>query len=232
VDEAGRGCLSGPVCAAAVVWPQGDSEAAERLRTDPRMSLVRDSKLLSAAQRQRAREFIEQEADAYGVGWSTAEEVDEVNVLRASMRAMRRAIDDLHERAAAGDAAAVSLPEALLIDGNRFDGYMSPATGEFVPHACIVSGDALYLSIAAASILAKTNRDAHVTEKMHPAHPEYCWARNKGYGTPDHLAALAEHGPCRGHHRMTFRPVASSGLPTQRPKCAATTEMYLSAEKQ
>jgi len=227
VDEAGRGCLSGPVCAAAVVWPQGDSEAAERLRADPRMSLVRDSKLLSAAQRERAREFIEQEADAYGVGWATAEEVDEVNVLRASMRAMRRALDDLHAR-----ASAAALPEALLIDGNRFEGYVSPATGEFVPHACIVSGDALYLSIAAASILAKTNRDAHVTEKMHPAHPEYCWARNKGYGTPDHLAALAEHGPCIGLHRMTFRPVESSALRTQRPKCAATTEMYLSDEKQ
>jgi ribonuclease HII len=211
VDEAGRGCLAGPVCAAAVAWPSG-AEAEARLRADPRMSLVRDSKKLSPAQRAKARAFIEAEAAGWGVGWATVAEVDEVNVLHASMRAMRRAIDALHDQLA-NSSTERKAPDALLIDGNRFSGYISPITGEFLPHACVVEGDGLYLSIAAASVLAKTHRDAHVAEVMHPAHPEYGWAKNKCYGTPDHLAAIASRGPVPGHHRMTFRPLNPAAVP-------------------
>jgi ribonuclease HII len=221
VDEAGRGCLAGPVCAAAVAWPSG-AEAEARLRADPRMSLVRDSKKLSPAQRAKARAFIEAEAAGWGVGWAMVAEVDEVNVLHASMRAMRRAIDALHDRLASNspsssDPSVPKAPDALLIDGNRFSGYISPITGEFLPHACVVEGDGRYLSIAAASVLAKTHRDAHVVEVMHPAHPDYGWAKNKCYGTPDHLAAIASRGAVPGHHRMTFRPLNPAAAAVPRP---------------
>ena len=212
VDEAGRGSLAGPVFAAAVVWGRADdAEAEARLRAMRDSALVRDSKKLSALQRAKARAFVEANALAWGVGRVEAADVDEINVLRASMRAMRLALDDLHARAAA--SANVVVVDAVLVDGDRFEGYLSPVTGDFLPHACAVDGDALYLSVAAASVLAKTHRDAYVLNVLHPRFPAYAWDRNKGYGTPAHLAALAEHGPC-AEHRRTFAPVAAQWMPS------------------
>ena len=221
VDEAGRGSLAGPVFAAAVVWPSS-AEDESRLRADPRMALVRDSKTLSAAQRAKARAFIEAEALAWGVGTADAAEIDRDNILRATMRAMRRALDDMHVRlrekaeeaeAAERSEATTSVPEgqrhpravdAVLIDGERFEGYLSPEPPhEFLPYACVIDGDARFLSVAAASVLAKTHHDEHVLRDMHPRFPDYGWDRNKCYGSADHIAALRRVGACE-EHRTKF----------------------------
>lgn len=234
LDEAGRGCLAGPVFAAAVVWempPDASdaSDAPDALRDHPTMRLIRDSKTLSAAQRERARAFIEANAAAWAVGTADAAEIDRINILKASHAAMHRAIDLLLTKeslkespqgipsgiprwggwaiAGPGDrlAGAGRTPH-LLVDGDRFRTYISPTTGDFVPHACFVEGDAKYLAIAAASILAKTHRDEHVITVMHPRHPGYAWDRNKCYGSPAHLAALETLG-VTPEHRRTFAPV-------------------------
>lgn len=174
-DEAGRGCLAGPVVAAAVILP-------------PRLRLpgLDDSKKLSARQRDTLRPLIEQRALAWAVVMVPPEEIDRINILRASFAAMHRAIAQL-----------TIVPQHLLIDGNRFPAYAG------IAHTCIVKGDGKYRSIAAASILAKTHRDAYMQQR-HGEHPEYNWAVNKGYPTPDHRAAIARVGPCP-LHRRTFR---------------------------
>ncbi len=174
-DEAGRGCLAGPVYAAAVILPK-----------DYRHPLLNDSKQLTEKQRYALRPVIEAEAIAWAVGSVTAEEIDQINILRASFLAMHRAIDQLSTR-----------PEALLIDGNRFTPY------EGIPHLTVVKGDATYMSIAAASVLAKTYRDDHMLA-LHERYPAYDWASNKGYPAPKHRQAIAEHGPSP-YHRRTFR---------------------------
>ena len=173
-DEAGRGCLAGPVFAAAVILPK-----------DFEHELLNDSKQLSENSRLLLREVIEKHALAYAVGICTALEIDEINILNASFKAMHRAIDQL----------TVS-PELLLIDGNRFKAYPS------INHHCIIKGDAKFMSIAAASILAKTYRDEYM-EKIGLDFPEYKWLKNKGYPTKDHRDAIAKHGACI-HHRATF----------------------------
>ncbi len=174
-DEAGRGCLAGPVVAAAVVLP-------------PRVRLpgLDDSKKLSAGQREALRPLIERKAIAWAVAMVLPEEIDRINILRASFTAMHRAIAQL-----------TTVPQHLLIDGDRF----APYTG--IPHTCVVQGDGRFRSIAAASILAKTHRDAFM-RRLHEEHPEYNWAVNKGYPTPDHRAAIERMGPCM-HHRRSFR---------------------------
>jgi ribonuclease HII len=204
VDEAGRGCLAGPVFAAAVVW----HDSAE-VNAHPMARWVRDSKRLSAKRRDAVREFIEGHC-AWGVGSVDAAEIDRINILRASHKAMHKAIDAL----LAKEAAAADDIQMIVADGDRFTSYISPRTGEFVPHACIVDGDAQYLSIAAASILAKTHRDRHVLEVMHPRHPAYGWDRNKCYGTPAHLDALRALG-ATADHRRSFAPV--KGAPVANP---------------
>ncbi len=173
-DEAGRGCLSGPVVAAAVILP-----------ADFQNDLLNDSKKLSEAQRNELRPIIEQEALAYGVSFVHEAEIDELNILKASFIAMHRAIDQLKLR-----------PEFLLIDGNRFIPYPD------IPHECIIKGDGKYLSIAAASILAKTWRDEYM-EKIHHEFPMYDWDRNKGYPTPKHRDGIRKHGACK-YHRQSF----------------------------
>ncbi len=173
-DEAGRGCLAGPVFAAAVILPKEFEH-----------ELLNDSKQLSENSRLLLREIIEKHALAYAVGICTALEIDEINILNASFKAMHRAIDQL----------AVS-PELLLIDGNRFKAYPS------IDHHCIIKGDAKFMSIAAASILAKTYRDEYM-EKIGLDFPEYKWFKNKGYPTKDHRDAIAKYGACM-HHRATF----------------------------
>lgn len=174
-DEAGRGCLAGPVFAAAVVFDR--SYHHERLN---------DSKKLSALQRNDLREIIESEAQTFAVASVSAEEIDRINIHNASYLAMHRALDKLTTQA-----------EFILVDGNRFVPY-----GQ-TPHACIVKGDAKFLSIAAASILAKTYRDEYM-EQIAEAFPQYHWTQNKGYPTVQHRQAVMAHG-LSPHHRKTFR---------------------------
>lgn len=173
-DEAGRGCIAGPVVAASVILPR-DMDFPE----------FDDSKKLTEKQRERLRVKVLENALAYGVGIVSAEEIDEINILNASFLAMHRAIDQLKIR-----------PELLLIDGNRFNKYHD------IKHQCIVGGDAKYQSIAAASILAKTTRD-HLMEELDNQYPAYNWKHNKGYPTIEHKNAVAEHG-ITPYHRKTF----------------------------
>lgn len=173
-DEAGRGCIAGPVVAAAVILPRG--------LDFPEFD---DSKKLTEKQREKLRVKVLENAAAYGVGIVSAEEIDEINILNASFLAMHRAIDQLKIR-----------PELLLIDGNRFNKYHD------LKHQCIVGGDAKYQSIAAASILAKTTRD-HIMEELDTQYPAYNWKQNKGYPTIEHKNAVAEHG-MSPYHRKTF----------------------------
>lgn len=174
-DEAGRGCLAGPVYAAAVILPP-----------DYVNDLLNDSKKLTESQREKLRPIIEQDALAWSVGVVTAEEIDEINILKASFLAMHRAIDGLEIR-----------PQHLLIDGNRFTPYHD------TPHTCIVKGDGKMMSIAAASILAKTHRDEFMV-KIGERYPKYNWKKNKGYPTKDHRKAIEEFGSCE-YHRKTFQ---------------------------
>lgn len=191
-DEAGRGCLAGSVYAAAVIFPP-DYE-------NPRLN---DSKQLSAHRRQQLREEIERDALAWAVGVVTPEEIDEINILNASILAMHRALDQLQVR-----------PEFIIVDGNRFKPYRHPehrdGSAPALPHTTIVKGDGKYLSIAAASILAKTYRDDYMLA-LHEKYPHYGWDHNMGYPTREHIAALAQHGPTPVH-RMTFGRVADGQL--------------------
>ncbi len=173
-DEAGRGCLAGSVYAAAVILPD-----------DYHNGLLNDSKQLSAKQRYTLRKQIEHDAISWALGIVTAKEIDELNILRASILAMHRAIDGLKVR-----------PQALIIDGNRFTRYQD------LPHTTIVKGDGKYLAIAAASVLAKTYRDDYMKE-LHTQYPYYGWDHNAGYPTKEHRQGIAEHGPSP-YHRMTF----------------------------
>ncbi|NLV52924.1 MAG: ribonuclease HII [Bacteroidales bacterium] len=173
-DEAGRGCLAGSVYAAAVILPP-----------DYHNDLLNDSKQLSAKQRYLLRDEIERDAVAWSLGIVTAQEIDKLNILRASITAMHRAIDGLKVR-----------PEHLIIDGNKFIPYPE------VPHATIVKGDGKYLSIAAASILAKTYRDDYM-KKLHEEHPFYGWNHNAGYPTKEHRQGIEKYG-VTPYHRMSF----------------------------
>lgn len=174
-DEAGRGCIAGPVFAAAVMLP-----------AQFRNPVLDDSKKLSAKTRELLRGVIETEAIAYGVGIVDEKEIDQINILNASFIAMHRAIEKLN-----------LVPEHLLIDGNRFNPYRE------IPFTCIVKGDAIYASIAAASILAKTHRDDYM-RSLHREHPGYGWNSNKGYPTRLHREAVLKFGPTV-YHRRSFR---------------------------
>lgn len=173
-DEAGRGCLAGPVTAAAVILPPDFS--------DP---MINDSKQLSERRRDLLRPIIEREAIAWAVATVSAQEIDEINILRASFLAMHRAIDALKVK-----------PEHLLIDGNRFNPYPE------IPHTTIIKGDGKMMSIAAASILAKTHRD-ELMRRLDAEFPQYGWAKNKGYPTAAHRDAIARHG-ITPYHRRSF----------------------------
>ncbi len=172
-DEAGRGCLAGPVSCAAVILPEGFSHP-----------LLRDSKKLTEKQRALLRPIIEREALAWCVVMVSAEEIDRINILQASITGMQRAVSGLKIK-----------PDHLLIDGNRFTPHP-----DGIPHTCIVHGDALYTSIAAASILAKTHRD-ELMERLHEQYPAYDWATNKAYPTKAHREAIRLHGPTPLHRR-------------------------------
>ena len=175
-DEAGRGCLAGPVACAAVILPEGFAHP-----------LLTDSKKLSESQRNLLRPIIEREAVAWCVVMISAAEIDEINILNASIKGMQEAVSGLKTR-----------PEHILVDGNRFKPHPLG-----IPHTTIVHGDALYASIAAASILAKTHRDEYM-EKLSAEYPMYDWQTNKAYPTAAHRAAIAKFGPCP-YHRKSFR---------------------------
>jgi len=184
VDEAGRGCLMSRVYTAAVCWP-----------ADLEHKLIRDSKKMRKSQREWAYDYIKQHALAYCVDYAEVEEIDTHNILGATMRSMKRAIHGCHLQ-----------PDHLLIDGNRFTPYID-VDDLVVPHDCVIKGDDTYLSIAAASILAKVSRDRYVTElcEREPILKEYGIHRNMGYGTAEHMEAIRRLGITR-HHRKSFAP--------------------------
>jgi ribonuclease HII len=173
-DEAGRGCLAGPVVAAAVILPKKFKH-----------ELLNDSKKMTEAHRKLLAPIIEKEALAFAVGIVSEIEIDQINILNASFLAMHRAIDQLS-----------LMPEHLLIDGNRFKKYSE------IEHTCIIKGDGKYLSIAAASVIAKTYRDT-IMEELDKDFPLYGWNKSKGYPTKMHREAIEKHGPTK-HHRMSF----------------------------
>lgn len=175
LDEAGRGCLAGPVVAAAVILP-----------FDYRHAWLNDSKQLSRAQREQLREEICREALCWAIGEVDHAQIDQINILNASFLAMHRALDQLQQA-----------PEYLIVDGNRFKAYKD------IAHACIVKGDGQYLSIAAASVLAKTFRD-DLMSRLALEYPPYGWEQNAGYPTHRHRQAIADHGPSP-YHRLSFR---------------------------
>lgn len=181
-DEAGRGCLAGAVYAAAVILPK-----------DFRNELLNDSKQLNEKQRYLLRPIIEEQALAWAVGVVTPAEIDEINILNASFLAMHRAIDALKLR-----------PQHLLIDGNRFKKYAD------LPHTTVIKGDGKYLSIAAASVLAKTYRDDYMNA-LHAQYPQYAWDSNKGYPTKKHRQAIAETGTSP-YHRLTYNLLGDGQL--------------------
>lgn len=174
-DEAGRGCLAGPVTAAAIILPKNFDN-----------KLINDSKLLNPDTRNSLRECLENEAICYGVAHVSMEEIDKVNILNASILAMHRALDRLNKT-----------PNHIIVDGNRFKAFRD------IPHECVIKGDSKFMSIAAASILAKTYRDAYM-ESIHEEFPMYNWKKNKGYPTREHRQAIREFGPSP-YHRKSFR---------------------------
>lgn len=180
-DEAGRGCLCGPVSCAAVILPDG-FECEE----------LNDSKQLSAHKREALRRLIEREAVAWSVVMVEADEIDRINILNASIEGMQRALNNLAVR-----------PAHILVDGNKFKPYMDPALGMQTPHHTVVKGDATYMSIAAASILAKTHRD-ELMMRYAEQYPGYGWERNMGYPTKEHRSAIAKLG-ATPIHRKSFR---------------------------
>ena len=174
-DEAGRGCLAGPVTAAAVILPK-------RFRNKK----LNDSKVLTHETRSLLKEIIEKKAICYSVRHIDNFKIDEINILNASILAMHHCIERLH-----------TIPQHILVDGNRFKPFKD------IPHLCIIKGDGKYLNIAAASVLAKTYRDAYM-EKIHDEYPMYNWKQNKGYPTVEHRAAIEKYGVTK-YHRMSFR---------------------------
>ena len=191
-DEAGRGCLAGSVYAAAVIFPE-----------DYQNDELNDSKQLTDKRRKQLREIIQRDAVAWAVGIVTPEEIDRINILNASILAMHRALDQLTVR-----------PEAIIVDGNRFKPYHEPITNNretiTIPHTTIVKGDGKYLSIAAASILAKTYRDDYMDE-LAKEYPQYDWLSNKGYPTKKHREAIRQYG-ITPYHRKTFNMLGDGQL--------------------
>lgn len=190
-DEAGRGCLAGSVFAAAVILP-----------ADYQNALLNDSKQLTEKRRYQLREIIQRDAVAWAVGIVTPEEIDKINILNASILAMHRALDQLTVR-----------PEAIIVDGNRFKPYREPDTQQtpvILPHTTIVKGDGKYLSIAAASILAKTYRDDYMNQ-LAEEYPQYDWLSNKGYPTKKHRDAIRQYG-ITPYHRKSFNMLGDGQL--------------------
>ena len=179
LDEAGRGCFAGPVFAAAVILPKDFYHPA-----------LNDSKQMKKEDREMLRPIIEKECISYSVAKVDNEEIDRINILQASFKAMHISLNRLRYK-----------PEYLLVDGNRFKKYKD------YPHRCVIQGDGMYTSIAAASVLAKTYRDEYM-QKLHKKFKMYSWENNKGYGTPEHRSAIEKHGLCK-YHRRSFNIFAA-----------------------
>ncbi|MDO6473564.1 ribonuclease HII [Maribacter sp. 1_MG-2023] len=174
-DEAGRGCLAGPVTAAAIILPESFEN-----------SILTDSKLLSERKRELLEPLLKNESICFGIAHIQPTVIDDINILNASILAMHNAIDSLSK-----------IPEYIIVDGNRFKPFKN------IDHSCIIKGDSKYLSIAAASVLAKTARDAYML-KLHDEYPMYNWKKNKGYPTKEHRAAIKKYGTTK-YHRMSFK---------------------------
>ena len=199
LDEAGAGPLAGPVFAAAVVWANDYSYFLDFSDFEDTweyewalLSEKGDSKKMTERQRNAVAEFVKHFAIDYSIAYVSNEEIDRINILNARFKAMHKAVNQL-----------TIIPNSLLVDGDRFNRYVSPQTLKPIKHTCIPEGDAKYLSIAAASVLAKVERDK-VMQQLHDEYPVYNWGSNKGYGTAEHYRAIAEHGSCK-FHRKSFR---------------------------
>jgi len=188
IDEAGRGCLFGPVCVAAVIWPPEDPT--------PQLE-IKDSKQCSEKVRNKLREYIEDNAIAWSVQFLDHTDIDKMNILQATMKGMHRCVDDIRKQMEI---------DTILVDGNTFPIYTDENL-DYINHECVIGGDKTYKSIAAASILAKTHRDNYIYElvKQNPILERYGLHKNKGYGTKIHMDKLKEHGPVDGH-RLSFKP--------------------------
>ena len=198
LDEAGRGSLAGPVFAAAVIWPKDLNDSIK----------LNDSKKLSKKKREYLRQYIEENALDFSIGYCTNEEIDEINILKASHKAMHRCIDKLNIE-----------PEILLVDGNSFTPYIKKTDGDIIEHECIIKGDGKYASISAASILAKTYHDDFIENLLveNPDFEKYGWKTNMCYGTKVHMDAVQEYGPT-DYHRKSFNLYPSSGCMPKEPK--------------
>ena len=187
MDEAGRGCLAGPVFAAAVIWPKELDPSLEH----PKLN---DSKKLSKKKREYLRKYIEENAIDFSVAYCTNDEIDDINILKASHKAMHRCVDRLNIE-----------PDLLLVDGNTFTPYVKKTDGDIIEHECIIKGDGKYSSISAASILAKTYHDDFIENLLeeNPDFEKYGWKTNMCYGTRAHMEAVEKHGPTE-YHRKSF----------------------------
>ena len=192
IDEAGRGCLFGPVCVGAVIWPKQDP-----LMNGQEPPEIKDSKKVSEKKRLLLKEYIETHALAWSVQFVSHEEIDQLNILQATIKGMHLCIDDIRKK--------MSI-DTILVDGNHFKIYTDENL-ECIDHECVISGDNTYKSIAAASILAKTHRDTYIYElvKQQKDLERYALHKNKGYGTKIHMEALLQYGPVNGHRR-SFKP--------------------------
>ena len=192
IDEAGRGCLFGPVCVASVIWPKQDP-----LFNDKEPPEIKDSKKVSEKKRLILKDYIEQNAIAWSVQFLSHEEIDKTNILKATMMGMHRCIDDIRKQMTI---------DTILVDGNHFQAYTDENL-DCIDHECVIGGDDKYKSIAAASILAKTHRDNYILElsKTNENLEKYGIPKNKGYGTKQHMDALKQLGPIKGHRR-SFKP--------------------------
>ena len=192
LDEAGRGCLFGPVCVAAVIWPKKDPDWDKGDIPE-----IKDSKKISEKKRLIVKEYIEEKAIAWSVKFLSHEEIDKLNILQATLKAMHLCIDDIRKQLEI---------DTILVDGNHFKIYTNENL-DYIDHECVVGGDDKYKSIAAASILAKTHRDNYILElsKTNDKLVNYGIPKNKGYGTKQHMDALKKFGPIEGHRR-SFKP--------------------------
>lgn len=188
LDEAGRGCLFGPVCVAAVIWPLEDPDTSLE---------IKDSKKLSEKKRLVLKDYIEEHALAWSVQFISHEDIDALNILKATMKGMHKCIDDIRQQ--------IEI-DTILVDGDKFTIYTDENLN-YINHTCIINGDNTYKSIAAASILAKTHRDNYIYELVtqNPELNKYGFNTHKGYGTHIHMEALKKYGPIQGH-RMSFKP--------------------------
>ena len=191
MDEVGRGCLAFSVAVAAVIWPK--DFVPQTPEDQKHLDAIKDSKKLSPKKREVLAAFIKENAQAYAIHSIDNEEIDRINILQATFKAMHGALDEIPVKF-----------DRTVVDGDKFKPYMTP-TGDFVPHTCVVGGDNLVFQIACASILAKVHRDTLITElgESDETLKCYMWHKNKGYGTKDHIAAIKEHGMSR-YHRRSF----------------------------